>query len=295
MKPRRFIWPTISILVLTACSNTRFLTDDELLYTGREKIEFIEQEQAEGTNSAKGSIKSLTDYKVNNGILGRRVLPPIGLWVHNYWKVKESSKFGNWLFKTLSSTPVLISEVNPELRAQKIESELFDKGYFSIRAWSVVEKNDKNPKKARVSYFVEVAPPYVYNQILFNPPQEKIDTLITQYQFDSSIKPGKQYNLDALKKAREELFTGIQNEGYFYFSPDHITLMADTSVTDTSVAKNLLDLVVGRKMDLPPAILSTYKIEQILVQNLPNQMEVKIQHSIQASSGISRLFHRICI
>ncbi len=166
------------------------------------RLNLLNKNKLRALNSAKGSIKSLTDYKVNNGILGRRVLPPIGLWVHNYWKVKESSKIGNWLFKTLSSTPVLVSEVNPELRAQKIESELFDRGYFSIRAWSVIEKNDKNPKKARVSYFVEVAPPYVYNQILFNPPKEKIDTLITQYQFDSSIKPGKQYNLEYLKNSQ---------------------------------------------------------------------------------------------
>ena len=250
----------ISILVLTACSNTRFLGDDELLYTGREKIEIIEQKQAEGTKTVKGSIKSLTDYKVNNGILGRRVLPPVGLWVHNYWKIKESSKIGNWLFKTLSSSPVLVSEVNPELRAQKIESELFDKGYFNTHAWSVIEKNSKNPKKARVSYFVEVAPPYVYNQVFFNQPRETIDTLISQYKFNSSIKPGKQYSLESLKTAREEIFKGIQDEGYFYFSPDHITFTADTSV-----AENRLDLAVGRQMDLPPAILSTYKIDQIRV------------------------------
>lgn len=269
MKAGRSIWPLISMLVLAACSNTRFLADDELLYTGKEKIEIIVQEQVAGTKTAKGSIKSLTDYKVNNGILGRRVLPPIGLWVHNYWNIKETSKIGNWLFKTLSSSPVLVSEVNPELRAQKIESELFDLGYFSNKAWSVLEKNSKNPKKARVSYFVEVAPPYVYNQILFNPPEEKIDSLITKYKFKSEIKPGKQYNLEYLKNAREEMFTGIQNEGYFFFSPDDITLTADTSV-----AQNMLDLVVGRKMELPPAVLSTYKIDQILVHiSKPDEFE----------------------
>jgi len=125
----------------------------------------------------------------------------------------------------------------------------------------VVETNPKNLKKARVSYFVEVAPPYIYNQISFNPPQEKIDTLINQYEFKSDIQPGKQYNLESLKTAREELFTGIQNEGYFFFSPDHITFTADTSVK-----VNMLDVVVGRKMDLPQAVISTYKIDQILVQ-----------------------------
>lgn len=275
MKTGRYIWPLIFIPLLAACSNTRFIAEDELLYTGREKIEIIEQKQVEGTQAVKANIKTLTDYKVNNGFFGRRVLPPIGLWVHNYWHVNDSSKFGNWLHKTLSSSPILVSEVNPELRAQKIESELFDHGYFNNKAWSVVEKNAKNPKKARISYFVEVAPPYVYNEISFNPPQEPIDTLITRYEFKSDIQPGKQYKLEAIKTAREELFTGIQNEGYFFFSPDHIILTADTSVE-----VNKLDLVVGRKMDLPPAVLSTYKIDQILVHiSKPDGNEDSTKHT----------------
>ncbi len=170
----------ISILLLTACSNTRFLGDDELLYTGREKIEIIEQETVEGTKKVKGSVKTITDYKVNNGILGRRVLPPVGLWVHNYWNVKDSSKIGNWLFKTLSSLPSWSPRSIPNSGPKRLKVNYLIMGYFNNRAWSVVEKNGKNPKKARVSYFVEVAPPYVYNQILFNPPREKIDTLITR-------------------------------------------------------------------------------------------------------------------
>lgn len=263
------------ISFLTGCSNTRFLADEELLYTGRDKVEILAPEKVDNTNRIKAKVKSLTDYKVNNAILGQRILPPVGLWVHNYWNKNDSSKFANWLYNTLSSSPVLVSEVNPELRTQKIESELFDMGYFNNRAWSEVEKNGKNPKKARVSYYVDVDPPYFYNQILFNPPQEKIDSFINQYQFGSDIQAGKQYKLESLKEAREELFKEIQNEGYFYFSPDHITFTADTSV-----AENKLDLVLGRRMDLPPSVLSTYTIDQILVQiSKPDGSEDSTLHS----------------
>ncbi len=289
MRAGRYIWPIISILFLGACSNTRFLADEELLYTGKNKIEIIEKEKVEGTKIIKGQVKSITDYKVNNAILGKRILPPVGLWVHNYWNVKDSSKFGNWLHNTLASDPVLVSEVNPELRAQKIESELFDLGYFSNHAWSEVELKKKNPKKARISYFVEVDPPYFYNQILFNPPREKIDSLITQYKFKSDIQPGKQYKLDPLKKAREELFTDIQNEGYFFFSPDHITLTADTSV-----AEKKLDLVVGRKMDLPRLFFPCIPLIRFLFRS-PNQTVQKTQYCKQSTMKICRSLLRACI
>ncbi len=52
------------------------------------------------------------------------------------------------------------------------------------------------------------------------------------------------------------------------------------NLADTSVAENMLDVVVGRKMDLPPAVLSTYKIDQIIVQiSKPDGTEDSTRHS----------------
>ncbi len=260
MKTARSISLIILLLSLWSCSNTRFLTDDQLLYTGRVKLKIIQEEPGSVNREAKANIKSVTDYKVNNALFGRRLLPPIGLWVSNYWKVDKEKKVGSWLHKSMAASPVLVTEVNPELRTQKIQSELFDLGYFRTRAWSEVDKNQRNPKKARVSYFVEVAPPYVYNQILSDTLREKIDTLISQYPFKNPINPGDQYKLETLKSARRELFRGLQNEGYFYFTQDFIELTADTSLQN-----NMLNMLVGRNAELPPAILSTYEINEILI------------------------------
>ena len=121
-----------------SCSNTRFLAEDELLYTGRKDIKILNPEKVakKKTSQVKNQVSSVTTHKVNNALFGRRVLPPIGLWVHNYWKKSEKHKIGKWLYKTLSSTPVLVSDVNPDLRAKKIENDLFDLGYFHTKAWS---------------------------------------------------------------------------------------------------------------------------------------------------------------
>ena len=167
MRTRSSILSVGLILVVSGCSNTRFLADDQLLYTGREKIEIIDTQQDSKSGSVNRYVKSVTSHKVNNGLFGRRILPPIGLWVHNYRKVDEQKKFGSWLYNSLSSDPVLITDVNPELRTKKIESDLFDQGYFQTRAWSVVDTSARNPKKAGVSYFVEVGSPSHYDQIRF--------------------------------------------------------------------------------------------------------------------------------
>ncbi|MEN8228286.1 MAG: BamA/TamA family outer membrane protein [Bacteroidota bacterium] len=261
MSTRTSIISVVLLLLASGCSNTRFLADDQLLYTGREKVEIIQEEEGSKSAAVKRYTKSVTSHKVNNALLGRRLLPPIGLWVHNYWKVDEQKKFGSWLYKSLSSDPVLITDVNPELRSKKIESELFDLGYFQTRAWAVVDTSVRNQKKAGVSYFVEVAPPSHYDQILFDTLTETIDTLISQDYFTNQIKTGDQFNLAKLETARNELSRRIQDHGYFYFIPDFIELSADTSA-----AANKLNLIVGRKKELPQSVLSMYEIDKIIVQ-----------------------------
>jgi len=253
----------ISLLLLfSGCSNTKFLAKDQLLYTGRQKVEIINSHNVQKTSSVKNYVESVTNHKVNNALFGRRVLPPFGLWVYNYYKPVENKKIRNWLNKTLSSNPVLLSEVNPELRSTKIENELFDKGYFGTRAWSVIDTSPKNPKKARVSYFVDLAPPNYFREVILDTIENRIDSLIRDDKFMTIIKPGEQFNLDKLKTSRIELSRRIQDDGYFYFNPEFIDLKADTTVAGDSI-----NLLVGQKSELVVSAISRYIINNIVVQN----------------------------
>jgi outer membrane protein assembly factor BamA len=258
MRTRIATYMVLGILFLTGCSNTRFLAEDQVLYTGRQKVEIVVKQKGIKSSPVENHVKSATDFKVNNGLLGRRLLPPIGLWVNNYWKVDEEKKFGSWLYKTLASKPVLVSDVNPELRAQKIESDLFDLGYFQAHAWSVVDTSSRNSKKARVSYFVELWPPYTYHKIEMHSDENSMDTLLFENPMEEEIQEGEQFDLEKLTRARNEFSQQIQNLGYFYFSPDYIVLNADTSV-----GMHQMDLEIRRKRDLPPEVLARYEIDQI--------------------------------
>jgi len=259
ISPTIFIF--LSILLLAACSNTRFLTEDQLLYTGSQKVKITESTKGTNTAEVKMLAKSLTDARVNNSLFDRRVLPPIGLWVHNYWELKEDRKFGNWIHSRLASPPSLISDVNPELRVQKIESDLFDLGYFQARAWSVVDTSSRNSKKARVSYFIDLSYPYTYNTIDIISDHGPVDTLMSLGELDKQIKPGDQFNLVKLKEGRDALARLIQNYGLLYFTPDFIALDMDTTV-----GVHQMDLEVRKRNNLPPELLARYKIHELILQ-----------------------------
>jgi outer membrane protein assembly factor BamA len=250
------------VIFIYGCSNTRFLKKDEILYTGRERVEIINKSNVPKTSSVKNYVESLTNHKVNNSMFGKRLLPPIGLWVHNYIKPGEGNKAGKWLYKTFSSSPILISDVNPSLRASKIESDLFDKGYFRTTAWSEIDTNKRNPHKAKVSYFINLEPPGFYNRVELDSMSDQIDTLISRDDFMIQIRPGNQFNLETLKSSRISMSKRMQDKGYFYFVPELIDLNADTSV-----AGNMIDLVISKKKDVPLPAFSVYKINNVTVYN----------------------------
>src|SRR5688572_11488331 len=116
----------LCLLLLSACSNTRFLTEDQKLYTGISKIEITDKEKLKKDKATKEVIHSITFSKPNNALFGtRRILLPIGLWTHNYLKRKKEGKTEGWVYRNFHKDPILISTVNPELRCRKLETALF--------------------------------------------------------------------------------------------------------------------------------------------------------------------------
>lgn len=261
------IWTNISFIclfgVLSGCSNTRFLTDKQVLYTGRKKVEIINSQTGNKNTTVKNYVVSITDHKVNNAVFNYRVLPPIRLWVYNYIKPDPEKKFKTWLNKTLASDPILLSDVNPDLRAAKIENNLFDKGYFHSKAWAEIDTSSRNRHKAKVSYFVALSPQVFYNEIVTDTLQDHIDTLISTDKFMTEISPGDPYSLDKITASREGLSRRIQNSGYYFFNPDFIDLKADTTVE-----KYRMNLLIGKKKNLPHTVTSIYTINNILIKNL---------------------------
>ena len=170
-----------AFMMLAGCSNTKYLTGDQLLYTGR-KIVYISDTTDTKDFHVRQVAESVTSFKPNNSIGGKRILPPVGLWVYNSRKPDDTTKAPGWFYKTLAKEPVLVSVVNPEMRCRKLESELFGNGYFHAAAKYDIDTAAKDPRKAGIVYYVKPGPPFVYNEILFAPPADAVDTIINSFQ-----------------------------------------------------------------------------------------------------------------
>ncbi len=246
--------------IAAGCSNTKFLTGDQLLYTGR-KIVIIDDSIKTKDYNVSQVTKSVTSYKPNNSIGGKRVLPPVGLWVYNYSKPREEGKSPGWFYKTLAKEPVLVSVVNPEMRCRKLESELFGNGYFHATAQFGIDTSAHDNRKAGIIYYIKPGQPFMYNEISFAPPVDAVDTVINSFQPDLAIKPNDVFNLETARSQTKKITDRVLENGYFYFSQANLKYTADTLRKPYNI-----DLRIGKDIDLTPNAGSKYFIGEIVVR-----------------------------
>ena len=74
------------------------------------------------------------------------------LWVYNKY-AKKDSHFARWMTKSFGKPPVLMSQVNPALRASVARSILRNNGFFRGNV-TYETITGRNPKKAKIAYTV---------------------------------------------------------------------------------------------------------------------------------------------
>lgn len=246
MKPNNAIYALFTALMLplllASCSTTKRLGPDEILYTGVKKVQITGPDDGKLpiVPGAKSAISDAVNVAPNNSLISPyiRYPFPIGLWVYNNWN-DPGKGFKHWLYNKLVEEPVLISDVRPELRTKMIDDILDNHGYFRGNAsYELVQ--GKNKKKARILYKVNSGPVYTLDSIYLLP-----DTCDLYHQIDSVasrspyLQTGAQYDTDSLSAERIRITNVLRNRGYYFFKPDYIEYLADSTVGPQRIAMKL--------------------------------------------------------
>lgn len=224
------------ISLLQACSTTSRLGEHETLYTGVKKFSVVPAEGEKIPGALSPELKSVINVKPNNPMPFlspyARTPFPIGLWTWNH--MSDSAKgFKGWIYRMLVAQPVLISDVRPDVRVKMMEDLLDKNGYFGSTASYQLLYDKKNPKKARVSYTVDVSRPYPIDSIIYlKNDSSKISQFIDSLaRKDSYLQPGNIFNVDSLSDVRIDITNVLRNKGYYYFRPEYIEFLADSLIT----------------------------------------------------------------
>lgn len=248
--------------LLAACSTTRRLGADEVLYTGVKKIRIEPDSGVVLSAAAESAVKEPLSVAPNNPLYSPylRTPLPIGLWAWNYFYTPREKGFKYWFYKRLAKQPVLISKVQPELRTRVAEQVLENYGYFGSRASDSLLYR-KHGRKAKVNYTLRIAPPFRYAEISYPAVEGGLKPLVDSMHATSLLRTGAQYNLDTLTLERQRIARLLRNRGYYYFRPEYLEYLADTTISPQRVAVRL-----NLKPNIPAVALKPYRVGDITVR-----------------------------
>lgn len=241
---RLLLWvAAMAVLIpLASCSTTSRLPKGEILYTGVKKID-IQYPRVDSIPKAPGlagDVKDAVNVAPNNSLVSPylRYPFPLGLWVWNHWD-DPGHGFKHWLYNKLVAEPVLVSDVRPEVRTEMIDQILDNNGYFRGRAsYELVQ--GKNKRKASIRYKVVTGNPYIIDSVQLLPDTCRLYHIIDSVARRSEyFQKGSRYSTDSLAALRIDIANAVRNRGYYFFKPDYIEYLADSTITPERIAMRL--------------------------------------------------------
>ena len=231
-------------VLLVACSMTKNIPEGDQLFTGLKKItysDYVLTDSAGVTAEVATKNFALAQEEVeaalatapNGAIFGSsyyRMPFSMGLSIWNHYHDRDT-KFAKWMTKAFGKQPVLMSWVNPELRAQVAEGVLHNHGYFNgYVGYNVIQQ--KTPKTAKIAYDVHPGRLYTLDSIGYFGFPAEADSLIHATSAEATIHKGDPFVVSRLDAERQRIGSLLRNNGYYYYQPSYASYLADTFVVD---------------------------------------------------------------
>ena len=230
----------VLLLLLVSCSMTKNIPEGDQLFIGLKDVVYEDYEPNDNFTTTQEEVDAALATAPNGSLFGSsyyRLPFSLGVSIWNHYSEKDSG-FARWMTKTFGQQPVLMSWVNPELRASVAKSVLRNHGYFGAYVdYECITQ--KNPKTAKIAYNVYPGRLYTLDSVFIVGFPAEADSLIQSTASESYIKKGDAFVVSNLDAERQRISTLLRNNGYYYYQPGYASYLADTFVVDGKVQLQL--------------------------------------------------------
>lgn len=228
-----YISPSLFLLAfflfVTSCSSTSGLEEGEQLYTGLKKINYADFKSDTHSEYVKAEVEAALAAAPNGALLGSsyyRTPFQLRLWMWNAFH-SDSTALGRWLTRSFGRAPILMSHVNPALRASVAQSVLQKHGYFQGRVgYSCI--TGRNPKKGKIQYEVAFNRLYTLDTIRYLNFPPEAEQIIARSMSSTLLHQGDGFDVSVLDKERQRISTLFRDSGFYYYQPGYSSYFADT-------------------------------------------------------------------
>lgn len=250
----------VSVILFAACSPVKFVPEGKYLLN---KVEVDVENPAISKEEAKLHIRQKENYK----ILG---FVKFHLWLYN---LSSKDKTDGWL-KKIGEPPEIFDEGLVKASEARLEQYLGNRGFFRADVESEVTFKEKK-QKANVKYTIETGEQYTIREVNYHIGDSALKRLFFADSTNSFIRPGIPFDFNLLEEQRERIVNLYKDEGYFYFSNDEVSYLADSSKYEKEM---ILDLFIGmtpgmqQSRTFTPQYLNNFYIS-VLPGSVPASLE----------------------
>ncbi len=241
-------------LALFSCKVADKLPPGQKLYGGS-TVQLIENDSLSGPKPLQlhTLLEDATRPIPNTMIFGY----PYKVGINYFLGEKKKDKgFKEWIRKRFGEDPVFIDPYLLEQNALNLSSILHSYGYFNAEVKTVLRT-----KKERgiAEYTATLHHRYKIDSVIISPPER--NTFSEDFlQYSQNFRLPKYFNLERIKTERLAMSNAMRNMGYYYFKPEYIAVLMDSTLKRKSLVAN-----VRPQSEIPSEAKKRYLINNIYV------------------------------
>jgi len=243
---------TLTILpMLTGCHTTRHVGDGELLLDNARIV------VADTVNDRPVKSEELINYLRQTP--NHRVLGFLKLQLMTYdLSGHDSTKWYNKWLRRLGKPPVIYDQTLTAASANQLRLAMVNRGYMGAKVDVDTARRDTK-KKIDVTYTVIPGRQHTIRSIAYEFPDSAIRDIIMTDSTRFTVTPGSAFDRNAIDAERTRLTERLTNRGYYAFTKECITFIADTAAGSLDVD---LTMVVKTPRNAPAH--TVYRIRKVL-------------------------------
>ncbi len=259
------------ILMASSCQEYKYLGEHDLLYAGNTiRIESSVKLSRKKKNAVEDQMEALLRPRLNSKILGKRVR----LDIYNFaGHPKKTRGFKHWLKYKVGEPPVLASASLIEKNRAILQNHLENKGWFFD---TVLLENKIKNKELTALFTAQIGAQYTIRNVKYPRDTDQLGKRIDTLQKRSLLKKDDPFDLDIIKDERTRIDTRLKQRGYYYFNPNDLEV-----VVDTSVGNHQVDMQMNIKPETPFKARQVYRIDNVVVY---------ASYDIQSDTSVERAF-----
>ena len=211
-----------SIILLTSCSATRYLDEDDLML---DKVKVVADGKYKDINPSQ--LKSYVRQK-GNARWFSTVRIPLGV----YAMAGRDSSWINRTLRQMGEAPVVYDTLLARQTCEDLQLALQNKGYLDAEVELFVDK--KKHKKIDAIYVLKPGLPYTVEPYTTDIRDSVIAELLKGRK--TLLHEGMQFNAETMASERSQISSYLQDRGYFRFHKEYVTYQARKNKSNHTVA-----------------------------------------------------------